>query len=33
MVRKGFEHPELNVKLGNMQFDYSRFEEKDEEAY
>lgn len=33
VVRKGFEHPELIVKLANMQFDYSRYEEKDDEAY
>lgn len=33
VVRKGFEHPELVVKLANMQFDYSRYEEKDDEAY
>ena len=28
VVRKGFEHPELIVKLANMQFDYSRYEER-----
>ncbi len=33
VVRKEFEHPELVMKIASMQFDYSRYQEKDEEAY
>lgn len=33
VVRKDFEHPELVMKIASMQFDYSRYQEKDEEAY
>lgn len=33
VVRKEFEHPELVMKIASVQFDYSRYQEKDEEAY
>lgn len=32
VVRKGFEYPELAVKLANLQFDYSRYEDTVEES-
>lgn len=30
VVRKGFEHPEAAVKMVSLQFDYQRYQEKDE---
>lgn len=30
VVRKGFEHPEAAVKIASTQFDYQRYQEKDE---
>lgn len=30
VVRKGFEHPELAVKMISLQYDYQRYQEKDE---
>ncbi|OPA73321.1 hypothetical protein BVG16_29395 [Paenibacillus selenitireducens] len=30
VVRKGFEHPELAAKIVSLQYDYQRYEEKDE---
>lgn len=32
VVRKGFEHPELAAKLVSVQYDYQRYQEKDEKA-
>ncbi|WP_120462034.1 extracellular solute-binding protein [Paenibacillus aceti] len=32
VVRKGFEHPELAVKMVSLQYDYQRYQEKDEEV-
>ncbi|OAB32957.1 extracellular solute-binding protein [Paenibacillus glacialis] len=32
VVRKGFEHPELATKMISLQFDYQRYQEKDEKA-
>ncbi len=32
VVRKGYEHPEVLMKLADVQFDYSRYEDKDEKS-
>ena len=29
MVRKGYEHPEIIMKIVSVLFDYSRFEDKE----
>lgn len=32
VVRKGYEHPEVLIKLADVQFDYSRYQDKDEKS-
>lgn len=32
VVRKGFEHPELLMKIASMQYDYARYQDEDKES-